>query len=128
MRNCQVDDFPNGNLHEIPEPAFERAVAVIEEQGMKVCGFGSIIANWAHKIEDDFSITEGEIARAIPRMQRLGTGILRIMSYAIRKDAEAATCPTRWRRNVSAVSAKSRNASTTPASPWSMRTRMNYGA
>lgn len=93
VRNCQVDEFPNGNLHEIPEPAFERAVAVIEEQGMKVCGFGSIIANWAHKIEDDFSITEAEIARAIPRMRRLGTGILRIMSYAIRKDAEGRDLP-----------------------------------
>lgn len=93
VRNCQVDDFPNGNLHEIPDAAFERAVEILDENGMKVCGFGSIIANWGHKIEDDFSITEAEIARAIPRLQRLGTKMLRIMSYAIRKDADGGDLP-----------------------------------
>jgi sugar phosphate isomerase/epimerase len=61
-------------------------VARLEETGMKVSGFGSLIGNWAKKIGDDFSITEAEIARAIPRMQRLGAKLIRVMSYAVCKD------------------------------------------
>ncbi len=86
-RVIEVDGV-KGNLHEVPEATFEKACGILEAADMKVSGFGSIIANWAHKIEDDFSITEGEIARCIPRMQRLGTNIVRVMSYAVRKDAD----------------------------------------
>lgn len=75
-----------GNLHEIPEATFDAVCEKLAAANMKISGFGSIIANWAHKIEDDFSITEGEIARAIPRMQKLGTKLIRVMSYAVRKD------------------------------------------
>jgi hypothetical protein len=53
---------------------------------MKISGFGSLIGNWAKKITDDFSITEAEISRAIPRMQRLGAKLIRVMSYAVCKD------------------------------------------
>lgn len=84
-RVIEVDGV-KGNLHEVPEATFEKACEILANANMKVSGFGSIIANWAHKIEDDFSITEGEIARAIPRMQKLGTKLIRVMSYAVRKD------------------------------------------
>ncbi|WP_038167195.1 sugar phosphate isomerase/epimerase [Verrucomicrobium sp. BvORR106] len=79
-------DGVKGNLHEVPEATFEKACETLAAANMKVSGFGSIIANWAHKIEDDFSITDAEIARAIPRMQKLGTKLIRVMSYAVRKD------------------------------------------
>ncbi|WP_009961036.1 sugar phosphate isomerase/epimerase family protein [Verrucomicrobium spinosum] len=79
-------DGVKGNLHEVPEATFEKACEILTASNMKISGFGSIIANWAHKIEDDFSITEAEIARAIPRMQKLGTKLIRVMSYAVRKD------------------------------------------
>jgi sugar phosphate isomerase/epimerase len=75
-----------GNLHEIPEPVFEKVVARLTEKNMQVCGFGSLIGNWAKKITDDFSITEAEISRAIPRMQRLGAKMIRVMSYAVCKN------------------------------------------
>lgn len=84
-RVIEVDGV-KGNLHEVPEETFNKAVEILEASNMGVCGFGAIIANWAHTIEDDFSITEAEIARTIPRMQRLGTKLVRVMSYAIRKD------------------------------------------
>ncbi len=77
-----------GNLHEIPEAVFDQVVARLEEKGMGVSGFGSLIGNWAKKITDDFSITEAEISRAIPRMQRLGAKLIRVMSYAVCKDAD----------------------------------------
>ncbi len=83
-------DGVKGNLHEIPDAAFEKVVAKLDEAGMKVSGFGSLIGNWAKKIGDDFSITEAEIARAIPRMQRLGAKLIRVMSYAVCKDDKGA--------------------------------------
>lgn len=86
-RVIEVDGV-KGNLHEVPEATFEKACEILAEANMSVSGFGSIIANWAHKIEDDFSITEAEIARAIPRMHKLGTKLIRIMSYAVCKDAD----------------------------------------
>ena len=69
-------DGVKGNLHEIPDAVFDKVVARLEEKGMGVCGFGSLIGNWAKKITDDFSITEAEIGRAIPRMQRLGAKVV----------------------------------------------------
>lgn len=78
-------DGVKGNLHEIPDATFDKVVARLEEAGMGVCGFGSLIGNWAKKITDDFAITEAEINRAIPRMQRLGAKMIRVMSYAVCK-------------------------------------------
>lgn len=86
-RVIEVDGV-KGNLHEVPQETFDKACDLLAAAGMSVSGFGSIIANWAHKIEDDFSITEAEISRAIPRMHKLGTKLIRIMSYAVCKDAE----------------------------------------
>lgn len=70
------------NLHELPEDEFERVADRLDEAGIKVLEFGSLIGNWAKSIDTDFDITLGEIERAIPRMQRLGTQLIRIMSYA----------------------------------------------
>ncbi len=77
-------DLPGGgpaNFHDIPDKAFDAAVDHIKEAGLSVYCFGSAIANWSKKIEDDFEITLAEVSRCIPRMQRLGTKFVRIMSY-----------------------------------------------
>ncbi len=84
-RGVEIDGV-KGNLHEIPDAVFDKVVARLQERGMKISGFGSLIGNWAKKITDDFSITEAEISRAIPRMQRLGAKLIRVMSYAVCKD------------------------------------------
>ncbi|MFO0442543.1 MAG: sugar phosphate isomerase/epimerase, partial [bacterium] len=68
-RGVEIDGV-KGNLHEIPDAVFDKVVARLDEKGMKISGFGSLMGNWAKKITDDFSITEAEISRAIPRMQR----------------------------------------------------------
>lgn len=85
MRGVEFDGV-KGNLHEIPEATFEAVCEKLAGANMKVSGFGSLIGNWAKKITDDFSITEAEIQRAIPRMQKLGTKLIRVMSYAVLKD------------------------------------------
>lgn len=70
------------NIHDMPEEAFEKAAYKLEDAGIIVPEFGSAIGNWGKKISSDFSITIAEIERAIPRMKRLNTSMIRIMSYA----------------------------------------------
>lgn len=81
MRNVQIGDSPARNIHDLDDPEFAHLEEELTAAGLSVCCFGSVIGNWAHSIEDDFSITEAEIERAIPKMRRLGTKYVRIMSY-----------------------------------------------
>jgi len=72
----------SSNIHELPEDDFQKVADRLDEAGIRVPEFGSLIGNWGKKITGDFDLTLAEIDRAIPRMQRLGTGLIRIMSYA----------------------------------------------
>ena len=72
----------NGNAHEISEEEFSLAFNLIQESGIKVAEFGTLIGNWAKSIHDDWKITLNEIERCIPRMHMLNVKFARIMSYA----------------------------------------------
>ena len=85
------------NIHDLEEAEFERAAAMLDEAGVHVNCFGSTIANWGKSIDDSFDITLAEVDRAIPRMQRLGTKLVRIMSYA-RCDGADQKADERFRR------------------------------
>lgn len=85
-RNVEVTGYQKANLHDIPDPAFEIVVEKLGRAGIQVNCFGSTIGNWAKRIEDPFDITLQEVNRAIPRMQKLGTKYIRIMSYKVRDE------------------------------------------
>ena len=87
MRTVEVPGFPKGNFHDIPEAAFEIAVEKLRAADLHVYCFGSAIMNWAKKVNDPFDVTLAEINRAIPRIQRLGTKYVRIMSFKPEDDA-----------------------------------------
>ncbi len=70
------------NIHELPQAEFEQVADQLDDAGITIPEFGSLIGNWGKKITSDFDITLSEIERAIPRMLRLGTKLIRIMSYA----------------------------------------------
>lgn len=84
--NIEARNVSSANIHDIDEAEFDRACEQLEEAGITINCFGSTIANWAKKITDPFEITLEEVRRAIPRMQRLNTSMVRIMSYAVLKD------------------------------------------
>ena len=88
MRMVEIAGFPSGQLHDIPAPAFDRVADQLDAAGIQVNCFGSAIANWARQIEDPFEQTLEEVRRTIPRMQRLRTKLVRIMSYAVREAAD----------------------------------------
>ncbi|MDB6017288.1 MAG: Xylose isomerase [Pedosphaera sp.] len=96
-RMTEVPGFPKGNIHDIPEAAFDMLVDKVAKAGIKINGFGSAIGNWGKKIEQPGDASLEETRRAIPRMQKLGTKMVRIMSFAIR-DAEDQMETERFRR------------------------------
>jgi sugar phosphate isomerase/epimerase len=80
-RGVEVPGFPKANFHDIPDAAFDLAVRKLETAGVGVYCFGSTIMNWSKRIGDPFELTLAEVKRAIPRMTRLGTKFVRIMSF-----------------------------------------------
>ena len=81
MRGVQVEGFAKTNFHDLPDAAFDLAVRNLESAGIGVYCFGSTIMNWSKTVNDPFEPTLSEVKRAIPRMQRLGTKYVRIMSF-----------------------------------------------
>ena len=80
-RGIAVPGFAKGNLHDIPDAAFEQVVDQFGQAGIHVYCFGSAIMNWAKRPADSFDITLAEVQRTIPRMQRLNCHYVRIMSF-----------------------------------------------
>lgn len=71
------------NIHDIPEKDFEEVCQKLEDANVHVNCFGSAIANWASKISDPPQECYDQLNRAIPRMNRLGTKLIRIMSFNV---------------------------------------------
>jgi sugar phosphate isomerase/epimerase len=73
------------NIHDLDDAAFEKVYAQLQTAGIGINCFGSAIANWAKNIRKvgDFERDLEQTRRAIPRMQRLGTRLVRVMSYAV---------------------------------------------
>jgi sugar phosphate isomerase/epimerase len=121
MRGVEVPGYPKANFHEIPDAAFDIAAAKLQEAGLGVYCFGSTIMNWAKTVETPFDVTLGEVRRAIPRMQKLGTKFVRIMSFKP-KDTDAVTPPVVFER-VREVTKMFTDAGLTPVH----ENCMNYG-
>jgi sugar phosphate isomerase/epimerase len=121
MRGVEVPGFPKSNFHDLPDAAFDLACAKLQENGLGVYCFGSTIMNWAKTVETPFDVTLGEVKRAIPRMQKLGTQFVRIMSFKPRDD-EGKTPPVVFDR-VREVTRMFRDAGIQPVH----ENCMNYG-
>ena len=74
------------NIHDISDEEFEVVCQKLTESGVRINCFGSAIANWSKQITESFDSSLAETRRAIKRMERLGTKLVRIMSFAVLKD------------------------------------------
>lgn len=83
------------NLTMVSEEKFDEVYRKVTEAGMQVSCFGSAIANWARPITCDPRIDIEDLRRAIPRMRRLGTPFIRVMSYP--NDPESPLPEHEWR-------------------------------
>lgn len=87
-RDIESRNIDGKNIHDLDDAAFDAACARLAAAGVRVNCFGSTIANWGKQIDQPFEITLAEVERAIPRMQRLGTKLIRVMSFAVRKNPD----------------------------------------
>ena len=81
MRGVEVPGFAKANFHEIPEAAFDIPAGKLKDAGIGVYCFGSTIMNWQKTVATPFDVTLAEVKRCIPRMQKLGTKFVRVMSF-----------------------------------------------
>ena len=79
--NIESRNIDGVNIHDLDDKAFDIACGKLADAGVKINCFGSAIANWAKSIEKPFDEDLAATKRAIPRMKRLGTKMIRIMSY-----------------------------------------------
>ncbi len=80
-KNIESRNICGKNIHDISDEDFDIVCGKLADAGVSINCFGSAIANWAKSIEKPFDADLEEAKRAIPRMQRLGTKMIRIMSY-----------------------------------------------
>lgn len=85
-RNIESRNVDGKNIHDLSDADFDRVAGRLAEAGVSINCFGSAIANWGKQITDPMDSSLSEARRAIPRMQRLGTKLIRIMSFAVLKD------------------------------------------
>ena len=66
---------------ELSDEKFEEVSEKLAAANINCSSFASGIANWATKITDPFEKSVTTLQRSIPRMHRLGTQFIRVMSY-----------------------------------------------
>lgn len=74
----------DSNLAYITDAQFEEVAQQIEEAGITFNCFGSGVANWATDIADPPDKSYEEMHLAIPRMQKLGIKMIRVMSFPVK--------------------------------------------
>lgn len=84
--NIEARNIDKVNIHDLTDEQFDVVYGKLQDAGVSINCFGSTIANWGKKITDPFDVDLAIIDRAIPRMQKLGTKLIRIMSYAVNKE------------------------------------------
>lgn len=81
------------NIHDIPDAAFAEVRRKLDAAGIRINCFGSTIANWGKSVDEPFDDTLATVARTISRMRALEVPLVRIMSYAILRDAQGRALP-----------------------------------
>ena len=87
-KNIECRNIDGINITDISDEEFEKVYQKLQESGIKINCFGSAVANWGKNpaSEEDFQKSVEELKRAIPRMKRLGTKMIRGMSFGIPKN------------------------------------------
>ncbi|MDR1931605.1 MAG: sugar phosphate isomerase/epimerase [Spirochaetales bacterium] len=81
--NIEARSVGGENIHDISDERFEDVYRELCEAGVNVNCFGSTIANWGRSVEEPFEETLAAVDRAVRRMKRCGTRLIRIMSYSV---------------------------------------------
>jgi len=85
-KNIESRGIDGKNLGSLSDREFDAVYGKLQEAGVRINCFGSAIANWGKSIEQPFDDSVENARVAIPRMKKLGTGLVRIMSFGILRD------------------------------------------
>ena len=85
-KNIESRNIDGVNIHDLDDKAFDVVYGKLQDAGVSINCFGSAIANWAKNIDQPMEPDVQALNRAILRMGRLGTKLIRIMSYAVLPD------------------------------------------
>lgn len=87
-KNIELRAIGDKNLATISEVEFETLCEKLGTAGIHINCFGSGIANWSKspRSQEDFDASKKELKDALPRMQKLGTRMVRGMSFKILDD------------------------------------------
>lgn len=83
------------NITQLDDGEVDAVCEAVDAAGMKVSCFGSAIANWARPITCDSQIDIDDLNRAIPKMKKMGTQFIRVMSYP--NDDKSPVSESEWR-------------------------------
>jgi len=80
-KHIEVRNVSGVNLTDLCDRSFDEVVEKLSEAGLGISCFASQLCNWSRPISKHPDIDRHELARAIPRMQRVGCAYIRTMSY-----------------------------------------------
>jgi len=80
-KHIELRNIDKIGVADLCDREFDRVVDELGEAGIAISCFASQLCNWSRSIAKHPDIDCGELARAIPRMQRTGCQFIRIMSY-----------------------------------------------
>lgn len=86
--NIESRNIDGTNIHDLSDAEFDVVYGKLQDSGVKINCFGSAVANWAKLITEPLDTSIAEARRAVPRMQKLGTKLIRIMSFAVCEDRD----------------------------------------
>ena len=81
--NIETRALMGGNLASISDADFDLVCEKLDANGVRFNCFGSGIANWSQNITESPEASYEELRKAIPRMNKLGTKMVRMMSFAV---------------------------------------------
>ena len=82
-RRLEARHVDGQDVHDLSDDAFERVCEKLRAADIQVDCLASAIGNWAKRIDEPFESSLAEAERAIRCMKRLGTRVVRIMSFAV---------------------------------------------
>ena len=77
----ELRNIDGENISQLSDEKFSSIYRQLSGSDMHVIAFSSPIANWGRPITGDFKEDIDDLKRSIPRMHKLGTKYIRIMSY-----------------------------------------------
>jgi len=80
-KHVELRNIGGIGVADLSDRAFDETIEQVSQAGLAVSCFASQLCNWGRPIAIHPDVDRHELARAIPRMKRVGCRYIRIMSY-----------------------------------------------